>query len=108
LTEIFYRQVKAVVGSRAGLLTAIEHEGEVLIVLTMLANPALKVQKPEYVLPLTEVGHQAIDDPTAGYRWLVTERLPKALFDGTATRQQRRRLGVRMGPDVTFPLGARE
>lgn len=86
-------------------LSALEIGGEVLVVLTWLGNKDAGLRRPEYVLPLASIPHQA-REPDAGspYRWILTGTLPMSLFDGSASRQVRRQHGVSPGPALNLPL----
>ncbi len=97
--------VHVTVGDKLGALDAIELGGEILVVLTWLANPGGGLRKPEYVLRLGAVRHHDLSaDPTAPCKWDINVTLPRSLFDGTASRQVRRQFGVRSGPALTLPL----
>lgn len=103
----FHEQaVRASVGSKQLTLDALELGGEILVVLTWLGNSEKGLRKPEYVLPLSAVAHQALsDDPNAKYKWTISAPLPQSLFDGSASRPFRRQFGVKSGPALTLPLG---
>ncbi len=103
---IFHEQaVHVTVGDRLGALDAIELGGEILVVLTWLANPGAGLRKPEYVLRLGAVRHQDLSaDPAAPCKWAINVTLPPSLFDGTASRQVRRQFSVHSGPPLTLPL----
>ncbi|WDZ75928.1 hypothetical protein PWG15_15090 [Ensifer adhaerens] len=102
----FHEQaVRASVGGKQLALDALELGGEILVVLTWLGNSERGLRKPEYVLPLSAVTHQALNsDPEAKYKWAIGAPLPQSLFDGSASRQFRRQFGVRSGPALTLPL----
>ena len=96
--------VGAMVDGRLSVFTGIEHEGEPLAVVQWIGNQSAGLRKPVYVLPIRSVRHQFFDDPKAPFRYQLTDPLPGFLFDGRATRQQRRQFGVRKAPDVSLPL----
>lgn len=96
--------VSVMVDNRLSLITGIEHEGEPLAVLQWIGNPSIGQRKPVYVLPIKSVRHQFYDDPAAPFRYMINDPLPKSLFDGSATRQVRKRYGVRKAPDVSLPM----
>lgn len=102
----FHEQaVRASVGGKQLALDALELGGEILVVLTWLGNSEKGLRKPEYVLPLSAVTHQALsNDPGAKYKWAIGTPLPQSLFDGSASRQFRRQSGVKSGPALTLPL----
>lgn len=96
------------VGDRMTLHDVIEFGGERLIVVLWFGNKDLGLRRPEFVIPLKSVPHHDLSsDPQFAYRWGIDGAFPKSLFDGTAQRAERRRYGVRKGPDVTFPLPAK-
>lgn len=92
------------VDGKLSVITGIEHEGEPLAVLQWIGNPSIGQRKPVYVLPIKSVRHQLHNDLKAPFRYQLTDPLPGFLFDGTATRQQRRQYGVRKAPDVSLPM----
>ncbi|RDL49026.1 hypothetical protein BLJAPNOD_00122 [Ensifer sp. M14] len=97
--------VQANVAGRTCSLSALEIGGEVLVVLTWLGNKDAGLRRPEYVLPLASVPHQAREpDAYSPYRWILTGTLPMSLFDGSASRQVRRQHGVSPGPTINLPL----
>lgn len=102
----FHQQaVRASVGGKQLALDALELGGEILVVLTWLGNSEKGLRKPEYVLPLSAVAHQALtDDPAVQYKWSIGTPLPQSLFDGSASRQFRRQFGIKSGPALTLPL----
>ena len=76
-----------------------------LLVVQWLFDQELTQRRPELVIPLARLQHEDFGhDPTAPSRFVVTESLPESLFDGTLSDAERNRLGVRKGPDVTYPL----
>lgn len=83
---------------------AIECETGALIVALWFANQGEGVRRPEFVIPLKSVRHQVADNGTAPVKYLVNDPMPKSLFDGSASRQQRRQFHVRKGPEVHFPI----
>ena len=100
-----FQSAGIMVQDRITIHDVIEHQGEQLIVVLWFANRDLGVKRPEYVVPLKSVPHHDLSsDPRFPYRWGVDGVFPGSLFDGTASRAERRRFGVRKGPDVTFPL----
>jgi hypothetical protein len=83
---------------------AIESEAGPLIVVLWFGNQAEGVRRPEYVIPLRSVRHQVDETGTGPVKYLVNDPMPKSLFDGSASRQQRRRFHVRSGPEIHFPI----
>lgn len=95
--------VQLMAGRRLAESQAIIFEGETLLVVQWYANQAESLMRPEYVIPLATLQHQDLgDDPKAPARFFVNEPLPESLFDGSATRAEHKRFGVRKGPDVTY------
>ena len=92
------------VGGRMSLADTIEHEGERLIVVLWYGNPAEGLRRPEYVIPLASVPYKENHTDPKFPQYLVDGVFPETLFDGSATRPERRRFGVRKGPDIAFPL----
>jgi hypothetical protein len=106
MTELFSQSVQAMVGDKAVAFSALEHEGEIFLVLKMSSNPSLGLQRVDLMFPLSKVAHQTFDDPKAQCRWFVNDPLPAKLF-GDPSPLERELYGVRGGPDVTFPLPAK-
>ncbi|MDW9493945.1 hypothetical protein GOC57_11650 [Sinorhizobium meliloti] len=103
--QLHEKAVQAPVGDRLAAFDAIELSGEILVVLTWLAHTEQGLRKPEFVLPLAAVKHQDLSaDPAAPCKWSINVPLSPSLFDGTASRQVRRQLSVRRGPELTLPL----
>jgi hypothetical protein len=101
----FYNAVQAMVGNKMAMFSAIEHDGEILLILQAEKDDARKVWRPILVLPLSKVKHQDYsDDPKAPMRWFLNDPLPTSLFDGTASRAEWRRYGARKAPPLKFNL----
>lgn len=98
------KSVGVVVNQRLCLTDSITHEGEVLFVVLWFSNRSEGLKRPEYVLHPSKVRHQDIGPEGHPCRYLINDPLPASLFDGTASRQERRRFGVQKGPDVLYPL----
>ncbi|QPC87203.1 hypothetical protein GA830_10970 [Mesorhizobium sp. NBSH29] len=98
------KSVGVMVNRRLCLTDAITHEGEVFFVLLWFSNKSEGQKRPEYVIHQSKVRHQDIGVGGRPCRYMISDPLPASLFDGTASRQERRQFGVRRGPDVTYPL----
>ena len=96
--------VQADVSSRTAYLSSIEYDGKTFAVLTWIANLDLGLKKPEWVIPIAAVAHQAMPDAGTPCRWRLITPLPGSLFDASASRQVRRQFGVEPAPNLTFKL----
>jgi hypothetical protein len=105
---------KIIFGFENGQMNAcggIEHEGKIWIVPTWLPHPDEGYAKPERMIPLNLFRFQKFDPPPtgpgefAGADFAINDPLPKRLVHGEPTRQQMRKYGVLMNPDLKFRFG---
>ena len=108
MATLLPQSVAVIVGSKPRLIDAIDHDGEILVVVLWYGKESEGLRWPEYVLPLASVRHRVLDHADGSRGYSLTDPLPAELFLGTATRQQRKHFGVRKGPKVMFDLGLAE
>ena len=108
------RLYKVIVGFEDGVMgtcAGIEHEGRVWLVPNWLPFQDEGYVKPERIIRLDQFQFQTFDPPAtgpcpmAGANFAVNDSLPKALFFGELSPQQRRRYGILMRPDLKFRTG---
>lgn len=98
--------VGAFIGNRMCGLDAVEHEGEILIVLSWLRNTTAGLMKPRFVLPLSSVVHtSAPENSNSPVRWMLFDQLPEDLLNLSSLADSRQ-YAVREGPDVQIPIPA--
>jgi len=105
---------KIIVGFEDGVMgtcAGIDHGGAVWLVPSWLPFPEEGYAKPERMIRLDQFQFQTFDPPAtgpgqmAGADFAVNDSLPKVLFFGEPSRQQRRRYGILMRPDLKFRTG---
>jgi hypothetical protein len=105
---------KVIVGFEDGVMggcAGIEHEGRVWLVPNWLPFQDEGYVKPERMIRLDQFQFQTFDPPAtgpgplAGANFAVNDLLPKVLFFGELSPQQRTRYGILMRPDLKFRTG---
>lgn len=105
MTSRFPRAVGAFIGRVYGGLDAIEHEGEILVVLSYYRDTTGRLEKPAFVIPLSSVAHQDLSkDPLAPVRWKLDAPLPEWILHLTELTPDSKQYGVREGPDTWLEL----
>ena len=64
MATLLHRAVAANIGNKLTLMDAIEHDGEILVVVLWYGKETEGLRWPEYVLPLASVRHRVLDQST--------------------------------------------
>jgi hypothetical protein len=96
--------VGAFVGRHLRRVEAIEHDGEILIVVQWSADTARGTRKPALVVPLRRFQYQKDHNPQMDTDYFLNDPLPESLFLAILAPDAHREFGVMPGPDVEFPM----
>lgn len=79
----------------------IEHEQKLWLVTGWLSHNALPVKRPQRIICLSSLQYQAVDLPDAAF--LVTQPMPRGLFDLSIPPQLAGGYTVIDDPDIVLP-----
>lgn len=93
-------------GGGLGACDLIEYEGKKWLVPQWLVSLSETEKKPARIIPIDSLRHQILD-PSGPYKAdaLVTDPLPKALFDAEIPQELATRFHVVENPDIVIPIG---
>jgi hypothetical protein len=86
------------------IVDVIEHAGQFWLVPEWLENHVRRVRRPARMLPLSTVAHDRM--PGFDPEFLVTETIPKDVFDGRLSGEAAARYRVAEFPEIEFPLAS--